>query len=85
MVHINDAPAKDPQRIEDGDRLLPGEGVIALERLVAEVVGRGYRGPWSIETFNPEYWRQDPLEVARRARAALELPLASVRHGAYAH
>ena len=76
MVHLNDAPAKEPSRVEDADRLLPGEGVIALGALVRELARRGYRGPWSLETFNPTYWESDPLEVARRGRAALAaLPL----------
>jgi 2-keto-myo-inositol isomerase len=72
MVHLNDAPAKEPSRIEDADRVLPGEGVIALDSLTGELVQRGYRGPWSLETFNPTYWDSDPLEIARRGRAALE-------------
>jgi 2-keto-myo-inositol isomerase len=75
MVHLNDAPAKEPSRIEDADRVLPGEGVIALPALVAELGARGYRGPWSLETFNPAYWDGDPLEIARRGRAALEAVL----------
>jgi 2-keto-myo-inositol isomerase len=72
MVHLNDAPAKQPARIEDADRVLPGDGVIALPRLVVELRARGFGGPWSLETFNPAYWEADPLEIARRGRAALE-------------
>jgi 2-keto-myo-inositol isomerase len=72
MVHLNDAPAKEPSRIEDADRLLPGSGVIALDSLIRQLTARGYRGPWSLETFNPTYWQADPREVARRGRAALD-------------
>jgi sugar phosphate isomerase/epimerase len=72
MVHLNDAPAKEPARIEDADRVLPGDGVIALPRLVVELRAPGFGGPWSLETFNPAYWEADPLEIARRGRAALE-------------
>ena len=32
--------------------------------LVADLSGRGYRGPWSLETFNPTYWADDPKEIA---------------------
>jgi len=64
MVHINDAPGKPPREIEDADRLLPGEGVIALPALVEALRARGYRGPWSLETFNPSYWSADPERVA---------------------
>jgi sugar phosphate isomerase/epimerase len=72
MVHLNDAPAKPPRQIEDADRLLPGLGVIRLDELIGELTGRGYAGPWSLETFNPEYWSQDPSEVARRGRTLTE-------------
>jgi 2-keto-myo-inositol isomerase len=65
MVHLNDAPAKPPRTIEDADRVLPSRGVIKLDALVAALAGAGYPGPWSLETFNPAYWRTDPTEVAR--------------------
>jgi 2-keto-myo-inositol isomerase len=71
MVHLNDAPTKDPGAIEDGDRLLPGEGVIRLADLIAALRGRGYHGPWSLETFNPTYWDEEPDAVARRGADAL--------------
>jgi 2-keto-myo-inositol isomerase len=72
MVHLNDAPAKPPREIEDADRVLPGEGVIRLQEVLAALRSRGYRGPWSLETFNPGYWEEDPASVARRGWEALE-------------
>jgi 2-keto-myo-inositol isomerase len=68
MTHLNDAPAKPPREIEDADRVLPGRGVIRLEELVTGLRDRGYRGPWSLETFNPTYWAEDPLVVAETGR-----------------
>jgi 2-keto-myo-inositol isomerase len=72
MVHLNDAPAKPPREIEDADRVLPGEGVIRLQELLTALRSRGYPGPWSLETFNPGYWEEDPASVTRRGWAALE-------------
>lgn len=72
MVHLNDAPPKPPRQIEDADRVLPGEGVIRLTDLLTDLERRGYRGPYSLETFNPGYWEQPPVEVARRGKAALD-------------
>lgn len=72
MVHLNDAPAKPPREIEDADRVLPLDGVIRLPDLVRDLTRHGYAGPWSLETFNPGYWKRDPLEVARRGRAAID-------------
>jgi 2-keto-myo-inositol isomerase len=70
LLHLNDAPNKPPRQIEDADRLLPGEGVIKLAELMRELRTRGYAGPWSLETFNPAYWEEDPRAVARRGFAA---------------
>jgi 2-keto-myo-inositol isomerase len=72
LVHLNDAPDKPPREIEDADRVLPGEGVIQLKTLVAALKVRGYIGPWSLETFNRGYWKQDPEAIARRGYAAID-------------
>ena len=76
MVHLNDAPAKSPREIEDSDRLLPGRGVIRLTELIGTLRAAGYSGPWSLETFNPDYWALPPTEVAIEGRAAMARTLA---------
>lgn len=76
LVHLNDAPAKPPREIEDADRLLPGEGVINLNALIQELRSGEYAGPWSLETFNPGYWTQDPGDIARRGHDAVATLLA---------
>jgi 2-keto-myo-inositol isomerase len=78
MVHLNDAPAKPPREVEDADRLLPTLGVIRLRRLVDELRSAGYDGPWSLETFNPDYWKRDPEQVAREGRQLTERLLGSL-------
>ena len=82
MVHLNDAPAKPPREIEDADRVLPGAGVIRLAALVADLRRRGYAGPWSLETFNPTYWAEDPIEIATTGRRRVGELLESVGSGA---
>jgi sugar phosphate isomerase/epimerase len=81
MVHLNDAPAKPPREIEDADRVLPGSGVITLPELVADLAGRGYMGPWSLETFNPAYWADDPSRVATTGLSLLRDLLGSPAAG----
>jgi 2-keto-myo-inositol isomerase len=71
LVHLNDVPLPAERSIEDGDRVLPGEGRIPLERYVRELKGAGFDGPWSLETFNELLWKEDPAEVAARGYAAL--------------
>jgi 2-keto-myo-inositol isomerase len=71
LVHLNDAPAIAPQEIEDADRVFPGDGVIKLRDLVKDLASGGYTGPWSLETFNPAYWSEDPAAVAGMGLAAV--------------
>lgn len=77
MVHLNDAPDKPPREIEDADRLLPGRGVIRLPELIGTLRAAGYSGPWSLETFNPDYWALPPTRIAMEGRAAIAQMLAA--------
>jgi 2-keto-myo-inositol isomerase len=65
--HINDLPADpDPLTQKDEDRVMMGEGIADLPRVIANLRAIGYRGPLSVELFNRGLWAEDPLEVARR-------------------
>jgi sugar phosphate isomerase/epimerase len=65
--HINDLPsAPDPLTQKDEDRVMVGEGIADLPRVIANLRAIGYRGPLSLELFNRGLWAQDPLEVVRR-------------------
>ena len=72
FVHINDAPPGDVKTLTDAMRLLPGEGVIALDDFLGALVARGYAGPVSIELFSDALRALPPVEAARRAFAATE-------------
>jgi sugar phosphate isomerase/epimerase len=58
------------------DRLIPGEGVIPLGPFIKEIRRKGYDGYYTIEIFNEDYQKKDPLEIAIRARTAVEKLLA---------
>lgn len=77
MVHLNDVPDLPLNELTDAHRLLPGEGVIPLVDLLRELAGRGYKGPFSVETFNRDHWREEPGAITRRAFAAAEKLLAA--------
>lgn len=65
--HINDVPATpDPLTQTDYDRVMVGDGIADLPRVIANLRTIGYRGPLSLELFNKELWTHDPLEVAKR-------------------
>ncbi len=74
IFHINDVEERPLDTIEDAHRLLPGEGVIPLDDILARLEQIGFDGLCSIELFRPEYWQRDAAELATAARAAtLEL------------
>lgn len=65
--HINDVPAHpDPRSQSDGDRVMIGEGIVDLSRVIANLRTIGYRGPISLELFNESLWARDPSEVVQR-------------------
>ncbi|MFD9687350.1 sugar phosphate isomerase/epimerase family protein [Kitasatospora sp. NPDC059088] len=70
-VHFNDAPAGIPAAdLRDHQRVLPGEGVIDLVRLLEELAAWGWDGPVSVEVKHPDLHAMPPEEAARRAFGA---------------
>ena len=56
----------DPLTQKDEDRVMVGEGIADLPRVIANLRTIGYRGPLSLELFNRSLWEQDPSTVIRR-------------------
>lgn len=77
-VHINDAPDKPLDKQQDMQRLLPGEGVIDLPRLLRALQRKGYTGCVSVEVFNNELKKLDPDIAANAAKVALNKVLAKM-------
>lgn len=82
VFHMNDYPAQPPRaEITDAHRVYPGDGVAPLRQMLRDLYRLGFRGVLSLELFNRDYWKQDPLTVARTGlekmqavvRASLEM------------
>ncbi len=72
LLHVNDFPGGlTRDESGDADRVYPGDGVAPLAAIFRDLYDVGFRGPLSIELFNEDYWRQEPLEVARTGLAKL--------------
>lgn len=68
VFHVNDYPANPPRAaINDSDRVYPGDGIAPLADIFRTLQTIGFVGYLSVELFNPVYWRQDPMTVARTA------------------
>ena len=72
IFHINDAEDLPKEKLTDAHRLYPGMGILPLKEIKAGLDEIGYDRMVSIEIFRPEYWEQDPFDVARRAKEATE-------------
>jgi sugar phosphate isomerase/epimerase len=65
--HINDVPAvPDPLTQTDYDRVMVGEGIADLKKVIANLRSIGYHGPLSLELFNRDLWEADPEVVVKR-------------------
>jgi sugar phosphate isomerase/epimerase len=57
-------------------RLVPGDGAIPLERLLAQLLDAGYPGPFDLELLGPEIDREGPDAALRRGADWLRAALA---------
>lgn len=70
IFHINDAENLPKENLTDAHRLYPGEGILPIKEIKEKFDEIGYDRMVSIEIFRPEYWNEDPFEVAKKARRA---------------
>lgn len=70
IFHINDAENLPKEDLTDAHRLYPGTGILPIKEIKAHFDKIGYDRMVSIEIFRPEYWNENPFEVARKARQA---------------
>jgi len=66
VFHLNDYPAEPPRdKITDRDRVYPGDGIAPLTQILRDLHANNRRAVLSLELFNPTYWKQEPLTVAK--------------------
>ncbi|HSK70244.1 MAG TPA: sugar phosphate isomerase/epimerase [Pyrinomonadaceae bacterium] len=84
IFHINDSENLPKEDLTDAHRLYPGLGILPLQEIKKRFDQIGYDRMASIEIFRPEYWNEDPFEVAKQAKAATEKVLGLNEKGATA-
>ena len=66
IFHMNDYPAEPGREtVGDKDRVYPGDGVAPIASILKDLQSADSPIILSLELFNREYWKQDPLEVAK--------------------
>ena len=51
--------------MNDSHRVYPGDGVAPLGKILNMIAGNGRSVVLSLELFNRDYWKQNPVEVAK--------------------
>jgi 2-keto-myo-inositol isomerase len=72
IFHINDAEDLSKENLTDAHRLYPGMGILPIREIKERFDRIGYDRMVSIEIFRPEYWNENPFDVAKKAKAATE-------------
>jgi len=73
VLHMNDYPADPPREtITDRDRVYPGDGIAPLTQIIRDLLANDSRAVLSLELFNPDLWKQDPLAVAKTGLAKMK-------------
>lgn len=68
-AHLNDTPGMPRELLDLQTRVIPGDGVAPLDKILSKLVERGYTGPISVELFLPKYQQADPADLAREIRS----------------
>lgn len=81
VIHINDYPAKDDNtKLTDADRVYPGDGVAPWGEIMRDLRDNGFRGYFSLELFNKDYWKNSADQNAQtgldKIRAVVKKSLA---------
>ena len=71
-VHFQDVPDMPRELLDNTTRIIPGDGIAPLPRILGTLADKGYAGSLSVELFLPKFQQGDPVEVAREIRQKAE-------------
>ena len=71
-VHFQDVPDIPRELLDSTTRLIPGDGISPLNRMLRKLAEKEYAGSLSVELFLPKFQQADPFEVAREIRQKAE-------------
>jgi sugar phosphate isomerase/epimerase len=71
-AHLSDTQDMPRELLNLRSRVIPGDGVAPLAKIVRRLVDMGYEGPMSVELFLPEFQEADPFRLAKEIRQKCE-------------
>lgn len=78
-VHFQDVPDMPRELLDNTTRIIPGDGIAPLNRILQKLAEKGYVGPLSVELFLPRFQQGDPFEIARDIRQKSETVMRRAR------
>jgi 2-keto-myo-inositol isomerase len=78
-AHFQDVADVPRELYDNSSRLIPGDGISPLVRILRKLAEKGYTGSLSVELFLPELQNGDPYETARQIREKSEVVLHKAR------
>jgi sugar phosphate isomerase/epimerase len=72
LLHVNDAKDVPRERLDDQDRVMPGEGVIPLADWLAAIAATGFEGYIALEVLGPRLAGLSPQECARLGKESID-------------
>jgi 2-keto-myo-inositol isomerase len=78
-VHFQDVPDVPRELLDQTTRVIPGDGVTPLVKILRKLADKGYAGPLSVELFLPKFQQGDPYEIARDIRTKAEAVMRQAR------
>ena len=71
-VHFQDVPDMPRELLTSRTRIIPGDGVSPLTRILRKLAEKRYEGSLSVELFLPQFQQGDPFEGASEIRRKAE-------------
>ncbi len=71
-AHFQDLRSGPRELIDNDSRLIPGDGIAPVERILQKLAEKEYAGSLSVELFRTEFVDGDPYEVASEIRPKCE-------------
>ena len=71
-AHFQDLLDTPRELINNDSRLIPGDGIAPVVRIIRKLAEKQYAGALSVELFGAEYVRGDPFQVATEIRQKCE-------------
>jgi 2-keto-myo-inositol isomerase len=71
-AHLNDTQDLPRELLDLQSRVIPGDGVAPLAKILAKLADTGYTGPISVELFLRKFQEADPLELAKEIKLKCE-------------